>query len=128
MLNQTNIGFNNNKFYVIQLLRNTSSSHYNVWTRWGRVGESGQNAAKSFTKIEEAQKEFKKKFKDKTKNDWDSRDTFTPHPGKYTLIDMGDEGEEEEEEAMVSQQHFTVTSSVGAICRLLRRQMPHLLW
>lgn len=40
-LNQTNVGGNNNKFYIINLL--TKESHYWVWTRWGRVGEEGQN-------------------------------------------------------------------------------------
>ena len=35
MLNQTNIGQNNNKFYVIQLLQ--TGGNYYVWNRWGRV-------------------------------------------------------------------------------------------
>ena len=35
MLNQTNIGDNNNKYYVIQLV--TANSKYHVFTRWGRV-------------------------------------------------------------------------------------------
>ena len=35
MLNQTNIGANNNKFYVIQLLHNSNTFY--LWTRWGRV-------------------------------------------------------------------------------------------
>lgn len=35
MLNQTNIGNNNNKFYVIQVLE-CDGKHY-CWTRWGRV-------------------------------------------------------------------------------------------
>ena len=35
MLNQTNIGNNNNKFYVIQLL--TVGKKFYVWNRWGRV-------------------------------------------------------------------------------------------
>lgn len=35
MLNQTNIGQNNNKYYVIQML-DCSGSYY-VWNRWGRV-------------------------------------------------------------------------------------------
>ena len=35
MLNQTNIGKNNNKFYVIQLL--VVGTKYYVWNRWGRV-------------------------------------------------------------------------------------------
>ena len=33
MLNQTNIGHNNNKFYVIQLLKNKSSGRFHVWNR-----------------------------------------------------------------------------------------------
>ena len=36
MLNQTNIGQNNNKYYVIQLLK-SRGGYYNVWNRWGRV-------------------------------------------------------------------------------------------
>lgn len=35
MLNQTNIGNNNNKFYVTQVL--VSGGKYYCWTRWGRV-------------------------------------------------------------------------------------------
>jgi poly [ADP-ribose] polymerase len=35
MLNQTNIGANNNKFYVIQVL--TQGGSFHTWTRWGRV-------------------------------------------------------------------------------------------
>ena len=40
MLNQTNIGQNNNKYYIIQLLyqRGVFGGMYHyVWTRWGRV-------------------------------------------------------------------------------------------
>ena len=35
MLNQTNIGFNNNKFYVIQMI--SAAAGFYVWNRWGRV-------------------------------------------------------------------------------------------
>ena len=36
MLNQTNIGQNNNKFYIIQMLLGAFQAYY-VWNRWGRV-------------------------------------------------------------------------------------------
>ncbi|XP_019856101.1 PREDICTED: poly [ADP-ribose] polymerase 3-like [Amphimedon queenslandica] len=99
MLNQTNIGHNNNKFYVIQLLSNKNSGYFHVWNRWGRVGEPGMNAMKGpFHAMDAATKEFAKKFKDKTKNDWSDRDSFTPHAGKYTLIEMG--GDDDEDEPM----------------------------
>jgi len=35
MLNQTNIGHNNNKYYVIQVIE--SAGRYYSWNRWGRV-------------------------------------------------------------------------------------------
>jgi poly [ADP-ribose] polymerase len=39
MLNQTNIGHNNNKYYVIQLIKDKTSKPpaYWTWNRWGRV-------------------------------------------------------------------------------------------
>ena len=47
-----------------------------------------------FSIYNNAEKEFLKKFKDKTKNDWADRDNFIAVPGKYTLLEMDDEEEE----------------------------------
>lgn len=33
---QTNLQFNNNKYYLIQLLQDDSAKAYSVWMRWGR--------------------------------------------------------------------------------------------
>ncbi|XP_015243834.1 PREDICTED: poly [ADP-ribose] polymerase 3 [Cyprinodon variegatus] len=93
MLNQTNIGNNNNKFYVIQVVKENNS--YYSWNRWGRVGEMGQSKLTAFDKVESAVKDFEKKFKDKTKNNWADRMNFVSHPGKYTLIEV--EGEQDAE-------------------------------
>jgi hypothetical protein len=41
MLNQTNISFNNNKFYVIQVIQE-GPSFWN-FKRWGRVGVYARN-------------------------------------------------------------------------------------
>ncbi|XP_034142896.1 protein mono-ADP-ribosyltransferase PARP3 isoform X1 [Esox lucius] len=94
MLNQTNIGNNNNKFYVIQVLHIRAS--YYCWTRWGRVGETGKwNLSQPSDSPDKAIKEFEKKFKDKTKNSWKERENFVSHPGKYTLIEVdGDQDAE----------------------------------
>ncbi|MFT7801498.1 poly ADP-ribose polymerase 3 [Arapaima gigas] len=88
MLNQTNVGQNNNKFYVIQVLR-TGSGQFYCWTRWGRVGETGMSAKFGpFPSPEKAIDQFEKKFKDKTKNKWSDRENFVSYPGKYTLIEV----------------------------------------
>ena len=68
MLNQTNIGHNNNKYYVIQLIQ--SGGKFYTWTRWGRVGEPGQNALLGNGTLDDAKKCFKAKFRDKTSNAW----------------------------------------------------------
>lgn len=86
MLNQTNIGANNNKFYVIQMIE--KAGKFYAWTRWGRVGEVGQSALVGPTSQAAAQKAFEAKFKDKTKNAWDARAKFKPAAGRYALIEV----------------------------------------
>eukprot|EP00854_Cymbomonas_tetramitiformis_P007985 gene7985-9492_t len=86
-LNQTQIGVNANKFYIIQLLKRANGACA-CWTRWGRVGEDGQNAILIASSLEDGIKTFEKKFKDKTKNNWANRDAFVAHSGKYTLIKL----------------------------------------
>lgn len=100
MLNQTNIGHNNNKYYVIQVVKDGAGRFY-AWNRWGRVGEPGQNALKGpFGTPDNAIKDFEKKFKDKTRNSWGDRAAFKAMPGKYTLLEMaGDEEDEDDVDA-----------------------------
>ncbi|EPS37847.1 hypothetical protein H072_8389 [Dactylellina haptotyla CBS 200.50] len=83
-LNQTNIGNNNNKFYILQLIHNKGS--FAVWTRWGRVGEGGQNKLMQGYDLDGAIKEFNKKFKDKTGVLWDDR-LKADKPNKYTYLE-----------------------------------------
>ncbi|XP_036594429.1 protein mono-ADP-ribosyltransferase PARP3 [Trichosurus vulpecula] len=95
-LNQTNIGSNNNKFYLIQLL--DENGRYGCWNRWGRVGEKGQSKLSFFPSLDEAKRDFEKKFWEKTKNHWTDRDNFVAHSGKYTLIEVqADDGEKGQE-------------------------------
>ncbi|XP_049995461.1 protein mono-ADP-ribosyltransferase PARP3 isoform X2 [Alexandromys fortis] len=96
-LNQTNISNNNNKFYIIQLLE--EDGHFFCWNRWGRVGEVGQTKMNPFVCLEDAKKDFEKKFREKTKNKWEERDHFVAHPNKYTLIEV--QGEAETQEAVM---------------------------
>jgi poly [ADP-ribose] polymerase len=86
MLNQTNIGANNNKFYVIQVL--AANGKFYAWNRWGRVGEVGQNSLHGPSTREAAIKAFESKFKDKTSNLWANRAAFKPASGRYTLIEI----------------------------------------
>lgn len=116
MLNQTNIGNNNNKFYIIQLIQSTDSKNtYYCWNRWGRVGEAGQSKLTFFADLNSAKKDFEKKFKDKTKNNWSDRENFTPHSGKYTIIEVEhDDDEEETGEAVIK------VDTVDGVCKKVK--------
>lgn len=87
-LNQTHIDANNNKFYIIQVLEGKGA--YWAWNRWGRVGDPGQNKLEKCSSVDGAIKEFKKKFRDKTQNDWEHRGSFAPKKGKYTIVETED--------------------------------------
>ena len=65
-------------------------------------GEPGQTAIKPYGSADQAIKDFKKKFKDKTKNNWDERANFNAVKGKYTLLEM-DQDETEEDAADTAQ-------------------------
>ncbi|KAM9349501.1 poly [ADP-ribose] polymerase 2 [Symphorus nematophorus] len=98
MLNQTNLQFNNNKYYLIQLLEDDSSKVYSVWMRWGRVGKVGQNSLTACGgDLLKAKDIFKKKFLDKTKNEWEHRASFEKVAGKYDLVFMDYSTNEKEE-------------------------------
>ncbi|XP_023280201.1 poly [ADP-ribose] polymerase 2 isoform X2 [Seriola lalandi dorsalis] len=99
MLNQTNLQFNNNKYYLIQLLEDDNSKVYSVWMRWGRVGKVGQNSLTAFGgDLLKAKDVFKKKFLDKTKNEWEQRASFEKVAGKYDMVFMDYSTNEKEEE------------------------------
>lgn len=53
-----------------------------------------------FATADAAVKDFQKKFKDKTKNDWAKRDAFNPVHGKYTLLEMAGDDEEDDVDAV----------------------------
>jgi len=88
-LNQTHIDANNNKFYIIQVLQNSSGQFFH-WNRWGRVGEPGQNKLVPCVSAEVAIKDFEKKFREKTCNPWANKNSFKPVNGKYTIVETED--------------------------------------
>ncbi|KAF0934541.1 hypothetical protein E2562_025636 [Oryza meyeriana var. granulata] len=96
-MNQTNVGDNNNKFYIIQALEPDAGGSFMVYSRWGRVGARGQDKLHGpFSSREEAIYEFEGKFHDKTNNHWPDRKSFKCYAKKYTWLEM-DYGEDEKE-------------------------------
>ncbi|NP_001384081.1 poly [ADP-ribose] polymerase 2 [Zea mays] len=96
-LNQTNVGDNNNKFYIIQVLESDAGGSFMVYNRWGRVGVRGQDKLHGpFPTRDQAIYEFEGKFHNKTNNHWSDRKNFKCYAKKYTWLEM-DYGETEKE-------------------------------
>uniref|UniRef100_H2YS08 Poly [ADP-ribose] polymerase n=1 Tax=Ciona savignyi TaxID=51511 RepID=H2YS08_CIOSA len=94
MLNQTNIGANNNKYYIIQLLKHTNKSEFFLWSRWGRVGKIAGKSLDPIVTVNAGKTKFEKKFRDKTGNYFSMGLPFRKIKGKYDKVEI-DYGEEE---------------------------------
>ncbi|KAI5293085.1 hypothetical protein KEM52_005845 [Ascosphaera acerosa] len=100
-LNQTNASNNNNKFYILQILRPAGGKHgeFILWCRWGRVGEHGQSMKVAYAGIDGCMREFDKKFRSKSGLSWQDR-LQPPKLGKYTFVERTyDESDSEDDGA-----------------------------
>ncbi|KAI0329175.1 PARP-domain-containing protein [Cubamyces sp. BRFM 1775] len=96
MLNQTNVGKNANKFYILQLLHPVgNSSNCLLYTHWGRVGENGQFQTKGPWAPATAADMFKKQFKAKAGVSWEQRIGMLPKKGKYVWLERSYDDDEE---------------------------------
>uniref|UniRef100_A0A8C2K440 Poly [ADP-ribose] polymerase n=1 Tax=Cyprinus carpio TaxID=7962 RepID=A0A8C2K440_CYPCA len=76
--------------------------HVNVWMRWGRVGKVGQNSLVNCGgNLAQAKDTFKKKFFDKTKNEWEHRANFEKVAGKYDMVFVDYSTEDKEKDKAV---------------------------
>lgn len=114
-----------NKFYVIQALEDDKGNAWFCWTRWGRVGVAGQNKLSPCPSKQAAINEFKKKFKEKTSNNWENRANFKHVSGKYDLIEMdygGDEQNEQEiQEKLEEKRNSRGSKSEKSVSKLDKR-------
>ena len=99
-------------------------SSYSCWTRWGRLGENGQSKLDPADSLPDAVKKFGKKFKDKTKNNWDDRFAFVKHDKKYQLVETT--GEEDGDSADAALGRLT-EEQVGSISKLKINYMAQYL-
>ncbi|KAL8281269.1 hypothetical protein RQP46_006303 [Phenoliferia psychrophenolica] len=131
-LNQTQVGVNANKFYLIQVLKTDSGSNFYCFNRWGRVGENGQNKVFGpYSNAAQAISDFEKKFKDKTKLTWSNRHGPVTSD-KYTYLersfDDDDEGEPTEEDEVAPQKNKKArTDDAPALVSKLEPQVQSLM-
>lgn len=86
-LNQTDIGSNKNKFYIMQLIKQHNNK-YILFIRYGRISEKGRTEQTSFATSSDAIQAFEKQFKSKTGNNWKSRANFVKKDKKYFMAEI----------------------------------------
>jgi ankyrin repeat protein/predicted DNA-binding WGR domain protein len=87
--------FSGNVFYRMQLLHETNRDVYFIFTRYGRIGDSGQYQTTSFSTLNEAIQEFKNIFKSKSGNEWTNAANFHRIKNKYKLVKFSNTSEKE---------------------------------
>jgi poly [ADP-ribose] polymerase 2/3/4 len=70
-LNYSDVKNNNNKFYLIQLLREDNTNKYFLFTRWGRVGVPGSQSLAPLISLDQGKQSFLNKFHEKTTKGYD---------------------------------------------------------
>lgn len=80
---------------VAQLIQDGTT--FKTWTRWGRVGEYGSSALLGNGTLDDALKNFEKKFKDKSGLTWAQRGD-DPKPSKYAYIERSYEPDSDDED------------------------------
>ncbi|KAH9913415.1 PARP-domain-containing protein [Fomitopsis serialis] len=127
--NQTDIGKNANKFYVLQVLHPVGNeANCTLFTRWGRVGENGQQQKKPGMSASAAVSAFKAQFKAKAAVNWEQRHGMVAKKGKYQWIEriFEDEGQEDRVEGSSKKDEepekipdSTLPQEIQALCRLM---------
>lgn len=80
--------YGQNVFYKMQLVRDVAQEVYIVWTRWGRVGDTGQYQRTPFAMQGEAATEFEKIFRSKAGVAWAERHAAGKQEKKYALVKL----------------------------------------
>ncbi|XP_024382940.1 poly [ADP-ribose] polymerase 1 isoform X2 [Physcomitrium patens] len=91
-LNRSELATGINSFYVLQLIEEDAKKTVHLYRKWGRVGNDriGGDKIEKLSKADGI-KEFKRLFKEKTGNDWESwvnREDFEKQPGKFYPLDI----------------------------------------
>ena len=86
-LNMTDLKDNKNKFYIMQIIKESIGKNYTLFIRYGRIGEVGRISYETSANLDTCINRFTTQFKSKTKNSWEQRDNFVRYKDKYNLCD-----------------------------------------
>ncbi|XP_050400368.1 poly [ADP-ribose] polymerase 1 [Patella vulgata] len=92
----------------MQLLYQPGKDLYILFTRWGRIGDRGQQQTTPFQTEADGIKNFCSIFKSKTGNAWTNIKSFEERPNKYHLVDASWNKKPEKKTAVDIKLDYTV--------------------
>ncbi|XP_045173685.2 poly [ADP-ribose] polymerase tankyrase-like [Mercenaria mercenaria] len=75
-------------FYKMQIIYHKVKAIYILFTKWGRIGDTGMYQQTPYQTLTEAAVSFCKIFKSKTGNAWSDIKSFVNQPKKYRLVQL----------------------------------------
>ena len=117
-LNKSDVGKNNNKFYIIQLLEHDSDNSLVLFTRWGRIGVPGQHEEKDVDE-KSGPRLFMKKYRDKTKGGY--QEIFIDYEAEVEKEDLPEENKDKKDNKNKNKKKFsnTLDEDVMDLIRLI---------
>jgi poly [ADP-ribose] polymerase len=121
-LNQTVIGKNTNKFYIMQIIK--CQNKHIVYIRYGRIGEKGTTSYKDCNESGAVQF-FVKQFKLKTGNNWYDKDNFAKISGKYflTITECAQQDSIETDSELTSESEINIDERIVDFLQLISNQV-----
>jgi len=81
-------GYGEYLFYRMQVLHDKNRDNYILFTKWGRIGDTGMHQETPYPSKDECIAEFSKIFKDKSGNEWKNKANFKKVDKKYRLLNI----------------------------------------
>ena len=104
-----------NRFYIMQII--SFGKQFYLFKKWGRTGGYGQfngDKSESYKTVAGALKEFGKKFKELTGNDWSQRHNIVQKPGRYIRVHLDDGNVAKAEETSASSSSSSSSSAASS--------------
>ncbi|KAL4238217.1 hypothetical protein ACF0H5_002929 [Mactra antiquata] len=80
--------FDTYNFYKMQIIYHKVKDIYILFTKWGRIGDTGMHQQTPYHTLDEVVVAFCKIFKSKTGNSWSNISSFNNQPKKYRLVEI----------------------------------------
>lgn len=119
ILGLTDIQSGTNKYYKLQLLKDDKKNEYWLFRSWGRIGTTIGGKKCDEMSLDDALKEFKRLYHEKSGNHWSERKNFVKQPKMMYPIDVDNTDDDENLDKFDSNIESKLKKPVQELIRLI---------